>query len=128
VKEKSIPIVIVTDLTAAIQFRKLDSWKISPFIHSCVASEESGKEKPNLDSFKLACEKAGYSDGRIWMIGDDIEKDMKGAKQIEAITFWKRNGKAHSDHDAIDASFDSFMDLTELLTKGKSKGINWNNY
>ena len=61
IKDNSIKIGIITDLTASIQFRKLIHLGISPFINAIVTSEESGQDKPNCTCFSLMDEKINPS-------------------------------------------------------------------
>ena len=52
-----VPIAIVTDLTAQIQYRKMVYFDLDKFFDYVVTSEESGFDKPHPSSFKLAVEK-----------------------------------------------------------------------
>ena len=82
--------VIITDLTAQIQLKKLIYLELDADIDYLVSSEESGHDKPHPASFLLAQQKIASHEltGPLWMIGDSLEKDIKGAKQaLSAITF-----------------------------------------
>ena len=116
IKDNSIKIGIITDLTASIQFRKLIHLGISPFINAIVTSEESGQDKPNCTCFSLMDEKINPSRKHFiyWMIGDHIIKDLKGAKaELNAITFHMSNVKPQEDHDFINHTL---SDITELFS------------
>lgn len=123
-----IPVVAVTDLTAQIQFRKLVYWEIGHLFEYVVTSEEAGFDKPHEAPFRIALEKLGLNgrpvDGAVWMIGDDAEKDVIGARNaIGAATIQKlHRGVAPGRGPAApDASFESFSNLREsaasLLTR-----------
>ena len=78
-----VKIGLVTDLTADIQFRKLIKFGLGHCFDCIVTSEEAGKDKPNENCFNIALEKLGINksnDENIWMIGDDLFKDIKGSK------------------------------------------------
>ena len=49
-----IPMVIVTDLTAQIQFRKIVYFGLDRYFDFVVTSEEAGQDKPNAAPFELA--------------------------------------------------------------------------
>ena len=116
-----IPVVAVTDLAAQIQFRKIVYWDLEHFFDYLVTSEEAGFDKPHEAPFRLALEKLGLNrgdaGGALWMIGDDAEKDMEGARNaIGAATIQKlHRGVAQGRGPrAPDASFENFGDLREF--------------
>ena len=78
-KSKGIGIGIGTDMTAYIQYEKLEALGVSPYIDWIVTSEEAGAEKPAERFFALCAEKAGADPARCIFIGDSLEKDVKGA-------------------------------------------------
>jgi HAD superfamily hydrolase (TIGR01549 family) len=73
---QGVPVVIVTDLTAQIQFRKLVAFEIDSYFDFVVTSEEAGVEKPDPRPFDIALEKLGYSSGTVWVIGDSATRDV----------------------------------------------------
>lgn len=104
-RKKKIPIGCVTDLTSAIQFRKIIYFGLEKYFDVIVTSEESGKDKPHSASFLLAKQKLGDVPGGFWMVGDDIEKDMEGSKKaIGATTFYYSS-------DSIDSLSSIFVDV-----------------
>ncbi len=82
-------IVVVSDLTTAIQCRKITTLGIAPYITYLVTSEAAGADKPDLAIFTIALKKANVTASEAVMIGDSIEKDTDGARQlgIHAILF-----------------------------------------
>lgn len=78
-KERGIRIGIGTDMTAHIQYRRLEFLNLSPYIDFIVTSEEAGVEKPTPHLFELCVEKAGVPAGECAFIGDNLTKDVKGA-------------------------------------------------
>jgi FMN phosphatase YigB (HAD superfamily) len=113
-----IPAVVVTDLTAQIQLRKLIILGLDRVVDWVVTSEESGADKPAPNSFELALAKVGGVEGDIWMVGDDYRCDLVGAKSaVGAITLQKmHNGVVGAPQEhKIDAAFENFADLRHLL-------------
>jgi putative hydrolase of the HAD superfamily len=82
VYEKNIPICFVTDLTAAIQLRKVGKLGLEKMVKFMVSSEEAGVEKPDETMFKLAAEKLKLSYPDLIMIGDSEKKDIAGAEAL----------------------------------------------
>lgn len=73
---------IVTDLTCQIQMRKLIKLGLQQSINFLVTSEEAGVEKPSGKIFELALSKLKLLPSEVIMIGDNPEKDIKGAKEM----------------------------------------------
>ena len=82
IKSKNVKIVIVTDLTVAIQIRKLIFLNLDKYIDFLVTSEESGVDKPNSKIFEIALSKLGVNKEETIMFGDSLEKDVKGAESF----------------------------------------------
>lgn len=114
-----IPSIIVTDQVAQIQMRKLIALGLDFLINGLVTSEETGQDKPAAVNFELALAKIGgaKADGPVWMIGDDLVRDLAGAKQaIGAVTLQRTPASQPIvEGDAVDAAFESFVDLRSLL-------------
>jgi putative hydrolase of the HAD superfamily len=113
-----IPVVIVTDLTAQIQFRKMVFWGLDRLVDWIVTSEEAGSEKPAPASYQLAVQKASASENAvIWMIGD-TPAELAGAKEsVGAVGLLKCDaGAARTVSAEADAVFESFKDLRKCLS------------
>lgn len=90
-KQNGICIGIATDMTAHIQFRKLEKLSLLSLVDFVVTSEEAGCEKPEKAFYELCIEKAGCLPEECLMIGDSLEKDVLGAKAagMQAMQFHK---------------------------------------
>jgi len=87
-RRQGIRIALVTDLTADIQFRKLARLGLEPWMDAVVTSEEAGADKPAPAIFLMALDKIGVSPDEAWVIGDSLEKDVRGGNDLGAATFW----------------------------------------
>jgi HAD superfamily hydrolase (TIGR01549 family) len=115
-----VPTVIVTDLTAQIQFRKVVYFGLDRFFDYIVTSEESGFDKPHAAPFKIALEKMRPKGNCIWMIGDNPINDIQGArKQIGAHTFQKihKGVELGTGENQPDVAFENFSSLRSALSK-----------
>lgn len=111
-----LPLALVTDLTAQIQFRKLIYFGIDRYFDVVVTSEEAGVDKVGLKPFEVAATKLGISrEDRVWFIGD-AECDVVASKKVlNAATFQKvhdRSGHNHL-HEGIDGTFHAFTDFRD---------------
>lgn len=114
-----IQTALLTDLTAQIQFRKISYWGLDRFFDNIVTSEEVGSEKPEKAGFELTMQKMRNpsNNGVVWMIGDNLEKDIKGAQKAlscYAILRQTKNGSS-SSNIIPDAEFSNFADLRGML-------------
>lgn len=98
-----IPLLLVTDLTAQIQLRKLVFFELEQAFDQVVSSEEAGADKPDPRPFLLALHKAGLPErGTYWMIGDSAEKDILGAQRaIGALGIQKLHHGVERSSDAV---------------------------
>ena len=87
-KERGIRIGIGTDMTAHIQYRRLEFLNLSPYIDFIVTSEEAGVEKPDYRIFSLCREKAEVLPEDCVFIGDSLRHDIEGAKQAGMQVIW----------------------------------------
>ena len=114
-----VPLVIVSDLTAEIQLRKLIALGLHSRIDYVVTSEESGHDKPHPASFELALAKLGGVEGVVWMIGDNHACDLEGAKDVLGATTlqFRHAGVTPSPKNCTrtDGWFSNFRDLSRLL-------------
>lgn len=114
-----VKIGLVTDLTADIQFRKIIKFGLGHCFDCIVTSEEAGKDKPNENCFNIALKKLGIDKSReenIWMIGDDLIKDIKGSKvSINAIGFIFQKKKKVINEFSPDYYFSDFYELLNII-------------
>lgn len=118
-----ITLGLVTDLTAGIQLRKLAHFGLRARFAAITTSEESGRDKPHPASYQLTLQKlraSGFDTRRPWMIGDDPDKDVVGARQaIAAVTLRKVASLADADVRAgsPDAVFDRFEHVRDHVAR-----------
>lgn len=114
----NIPTAIVTDLTTQIQFRKMIYFGLDHYFDCIVTSEEAGQEKPHAAPFLMALKKMQPKGSNIWMIGDNPNKDIGGAKAaINAVTFQKMHQGVElgTGDNSPDCAFENFSELRSLL-------------
>lgn len=91
--ESGIRIGVGTDMTAYIQYRKLEELGLSPYVDMVVTSEEAGVEKPDSKFFGLCVEKAGCLAEECAFIGDNLKKDVQGSIDAGLRGIWYSQGK-----------------------------------
>ena len=120
-----MPMAIVTDLTAQIQFRKMVYFDLDHYFDYIVTSEEVGYDKPHRLPFEISLKKMNlHKKQNIWFIGDNPKNDIEGAKKhINATTLQKIHKgvtRATGRYQA-DLEFTNYKDLTKVMNKIKQR-------
>lgn len=93
-KQKGIKLGVGSDMTAYIQYKKLEKLDVLQYMDFLVMSEEAGAEKPAPRFFDLCVKKAGCMPKECVFIGDNIEKDVAGAARYGLVgTYYNPAGK-----------------------------------
>lgn len=113
--EKYIRVGVCTDLLAHIQHRKLRRLGMMDDVDCLVTSEEAGVEKPAPGIFNLCLEKLRLPAGEVCFVGDNLERDVKGAiaAGLQAVWFHPE-GKGAFQEERVQDGFDMVTDYEEL--------------
>lgn len=76
------PVHIITNGFEEVQFSKLKNSGMDRYFTSVITSEEAGTKKPDPEIFHYALRKTGASAIDSIMIGDDLQVDIAGARQL----------------------------------------------
>ena len=93
-KAAGLTLGVGTDMTAYIQYKKLERLGAAPYIDFITTSEEVGAEKPNPRLFLECVRKAGVPAGECLFIGDSLAKDVRGAMDAGLQAFLYAPGSA----------------------------------
>ena len=93
---------IITNGFSEVQGKKMKNAHIDHYFDVIMDSELAGVKKPHPKIFELALEKASVTADKSLMIGDSLEADILGAKEVgfEVIHFNAHGESAH-DHCKI---------------------------
>jgi len=81
-REKEYQLHLITNGFEKTQYSKLKHSGLRPYFGEIITSESSGSIKPQKEIFYYAMNKAGASLDESIMIGDSIEVDIMGAKNV----------------------------------------------
>ena len=73
---------IITNGFSEVQFTKLKSSGMGQYFREIITSEEAGVKKPDPLIFNYAFNRTKARVGESLMIGDDVEVDIAGARQV----------------------------------------------
>ncbi len=108
-RSRGIRLGVGTDMTARMQFLKLERLGLLPLIDFMVSSEEAGAEKPEARFFALCVEKARVPAENCLFVGDSLEKDALGSQRCGLRGVW-----FHSAEEAARAGTPRIGQLREL--------------
>jgi putative hydrolase of the HAD superfamily len=116
-KERGVKTCLCSDLTAHIQYRKLDRLNISEFFDFIVTSEEAGEDKPSMKIFLLCLEKLNLKASNVIFVGDDLEKDIKGALDSGIFAIFLCKSAMNCHYSKIDGitTIESLLDLKSFI-------------
>ena len=87
-RSKKIKLALLTNGSSALQRRKIDRFELAQYFDFILIEEESGYGKPDERIFRDALEQLGVAAADTWMVGDDLDRDIAGAKEAGIFTFW----------------------------------------
>lgn len=89
---------IATNGAGDIQRAKLTETGLAPLFDGICVSGEVGVRKPERSFFEAAAAECGASlSAGGWMVGDNPETDMGGARAVGLRTLWVANGREWAD-------------------------------
>ena len=102
---------IITNGFEEVQAIKIKANGLKKYFQTITTSEEAGVKKPFEGIFRLAFEKSGAKAEESLMIGDDIEVDIVGAKNVGMDQmFFNNNGNSYND----EATYE-IRDMKEII-------------
>ena len=87
---------------------------LKPFFKSVITSEHVGVNKPDARIFLHALKEAGGKRNQSVMIGDNLEADIRGARQVGMHQIYF-NPEGFGHNDKVSAEIRSMNELCGLL-------------
>ena len=114
--KKGYKIIIATNGPIVPLNTKLEKLKITRFIDTVFSAEEVGFMKPHKEFYKGLFKKAQIEDKKdILFIGDELEKDIKGAIENKIDTCWCNYKKEINNKYKINYEINKLEDLKAIL-------------
>jgi HAD superfamily hydrolase (TIGR01549 family) len=92
-KNIGVKIGVLTDYETEYQIQKLEKLGLINHIDTIITSEEVGIEKPSSQMFQTILRKMELRTDEVIMIGDDFNKDIRGALNISILSYWFNRNK-----------------------------------
>jgi putative hydrolase of the HAD superfamily len=115
-KIKQYKVCLLTDLTSDVQFEKIHKLNLFNYADYIVTSEEAGIEKPHPYMFLLALNKMSLTNKEVCMVGDNYQKDIIGASNLNIKSYWlNKSNEIHNHINKGIIEFDDFNTLIDLF-------------
>jgi len=127
-KNLGVKIGILTDYETEYQVQKLEKLGIIDYVDVLVTSEEVGIEKPSCQMFQTILRKMKLSPDDVIMIGDDFNKDIKGALNMNILPYWfnttnsiitSKTDTKYNEFNSFRVLYNEFNDIQHGLNKLK---------
>jgi putative hydrolase of the HAD superfamily len=79
------------------QILKLEAMGIIKYFEVIITSSEVGIAKPNIEIFKIACERAKTSPQECYYIGDDLKTDILPCEEVGIKGIWLNRKKQNQE-------------------------------
>lgn len=113
-KSDGYHLIIATNMTAEIQYKKIEKLELGCFFEDLITSEEADKEKPDSGFFEYCLKKRKIKPENAMFIGDSLKNDVIGAQNVGIKGVYYHPGqlseeplfpviRSYTDHAAIEA-------------------------
>jgi putative hydrolase of the HAD superfamily len=114
---RRFPLAIVTDAQSAYAHGELHKVGLAQYFDPIVVSGDHGFRKPDPRLFEFALERMGVSAAQTVYVGNDMFRDIYGARQVgmRTIMFDSDQGTKEYEDCAPDYRVTDYRDLLEIL-------------
>ena len=114
--DKGYQIYIITNGIVELQKPRIINSKIANYISDIIVSEEVGISKPDAKIFNVLLDKINIKSSEVIMVGDSLEKDIKGAKNANIKSVWYNPcNKENKTNILPDYQIKELIKIKELL-------------
>lgn len=114
-QDRDIRMGLITNGNAEFQRAKIRRFALEQYFDFILVESEFGVGKPDLRVFKHGLEQFSVSPTQVWMIGDDLEYDIRPAQQLGMGTVWVNHANESLPVDGSIAPTWTIYSLAELI-------------
>ena len=85
------------------------------FFDFVISSADYGIQKPHPAIFETAVAKLGLLAEEVWFVGDNIEKDVKGALEAGLTPVWYNRSNLQTDNQSLPTQVRSWPEFGDLI-------------
>ncbi len=114
--DKGYKIYVITNGIVELQKPRIMNSAIAPYISSIIISEQVGVSKPDCKIFNILLKKEKLKSHEVIMIGDSLEKDIKGAQNANIKSVWYNPyNKNNNYYITPDYQIKDLLEIKKLL-------------
>lgn len=114
--KQGLRIAVVSDAPRLQAWLRLCAMSLHHLIDHVVAFEDTGQRKPHEAPFRRALQLLGLEPAETVMVGDWVERDVVGARQVGIRTVFARYGDTKDvKHSDADYEIDDCMELLAIV-------------
>jgi HAD superfamily hydrolase (TIGR01549 family) len=98
-RDRGWRLAVVTNGPISTQSAKVEATGLEALVDAVCISEEVGVSKPDPLIFRTAAERAGASLEGAWMVGDNLDADIAGARGVGARSVWVKRDYDRLSYD-----------------------------
>lgn len=114
-QERGIRMGLITNGNAEFQRAKIRRFALEQYFDFILIESEFGIGKPAPRVFKYGLERFGASPAQVWMIGDDLEFDIRPAQALGMDTVWVNHADESLPADGSITPTRTIYCLAELI-------------
>ncbi|HSW58726.1 MAG TPA: HAD-IA family hydrolase [Dehalococcoidales bacterium] len=88
IRQKGIRLALITNGGSEVQRKKLERFGLSAFFEYILVEGEFGAGKPDARVFQSCLANLGVKPEEVWMVGDDLNRDIGGALPLGIRAIW----------------------------------------
>lgn len=114
-KAKGIKLGVVSDAPKLKAWLRLSEMNLTEFFDVVVTLDDTGKLKPHKLPFKAALKELKLKPGAVLFVGDNPNRDIKGAKKAGMKAALAKYGQVFKGDEKADYVLKDFVDLLKIV-------------
>ncbi len=120
--KKGIKMCIISDAPKLHVWMRIVALNLQNYFDFVLTAEDTGEKKPSPKPFLIALEKLNVTPKETLMVGDWVERDIVGARQLGIITVFARYGDDfNTQNSGADFEITDIIQLLDIIERIKEK-------
>lgn len=121
-KKLKLKLAIITDAPRLKAFQRLEAMKLTNFFDAVICLEDTKSTKETALPFKRALKELNIMPNEVLHVGDNISRDIKGAKKIGIKSCLAKYGQTKNGKGVPDFKINKITEIVKIARKLKAAG------